>query len=716
MAKQIEILAKSVNYGNLSLLEHTEHVVKAVEIFARGYEYDFDVSIAKKGAILHDLGKAHPHFQRKIQHLNESTLDENRKWSYIHRHEISSMAFLPCFPEHEWPALIDLVIAHHKSIENDPRGRGIIDLAETDRHFVRNHLRDWDQWYVYGIEIIDRFGFSTKSISSEEAQSAINFVLTYCEDKKYGWSPWRGLLRSADHFASAFSHDTPLQLKRLFHVPDLGYYCDPMRKVEYFPLSYISAEDVRKHTMVVAPTGAGKTDYLLRRCRGRVFYTLPYQASINAMWERIRKTLPDQDVRLLHASSRIIAGDRIDEVILQPLAGSAVKILTPHQMAAIILGTAGFESMMLDLQGSDVILDEIHTYHDISRTMVLEIVRMLLHLDCRIHVGTATMPTVLYNEIKAVLGGDRAVLEVKLNEATLDTFDRHQVYKMEDELEIVEILENAFKSNEKVLAVYNTVPNAQRAFMLFEECFPNVPKMLIHSRFRRGDRAKLERELMDEYNTRSDACLVVSTQVVEVSLDISFDRMITQAAPLDSLIQRFGRVNRLRNMSTIGKYKPVHVIKPSGRVKPYELDTVRRSFDVLPDNGELLKERSLQELIDDVYPGVLNTNRKKIDVHLVFQNGCFTIKELTDCAKSTLVETLEIDSATCILQSDREKYLTAKWAERLHLEIPVNYNLIARHKSNYEQLEVGSYPFVIPQADDDYHKLGLKITEHDPVI
>lgn len=71
------ILAKSINYGNISLLEHTRHVVIAIKSFAR--EFKLDEAIAIKGAILHDLGKAHPYFQRKIKNFNEKSLYEKKK-------------------------------------------------------------------------------------------------------------------------------------------------------------------------------------------------------------------------------------------------------------------------------------------------------------------------------------------------------------------------------------------------------------------------------------------------------------------------------------------------------------------------------------------------------------------------------------------------------------------------------------------------------------
>src|SRR5690606_37790795 len=126
-------------------------------------------------------------------------------------------------------------------------------------------------------------------------------------------------------------------------------------------------------------------------------------------------------------------------------------------------------------------------------------------------------------------------------------------------------------------------------------------------------------------------CLVIATQVVEVSLDISFDRMITMCAPLDSLIQRFGRVNRRRTRQTIGKFKPVHVIAPSGSALPYKSEILKSSFDQLPSKGELLRERDIQNKIDAVFPTI---DSKEIDVHLKYKNGKMLLKELTDNRKS----------------------------------------------------------------------------------
>lgn len=710
-----ELLAKSPENGGLTLYQHTSHVVAAIEKFAA--DLGMDAVLARKGGILHDLGKGHPHFQHKIRKTGKAKtmLEMEAEKKVAHRHELSSLGFLPLFPEEEWNALIDLVVAHHKSTKDDPTMRGILDLKTNDREFMNFHLKEWDNWSPKALEVAARFGVSTRPISFEEARAALHYAVNYCEKRPKGWSPLKGLLRGADHFGSAFTHEVEEVLKRTFKTPDLRKFHEKRPTDWLYPLAGISTDDVRKHTIVVAPTGAGKTDFLLRRCRGRVFYTLPFQASINAMYDRIQKALPEKDdVRLLHSTSRLKAGDNWVEQTLQPLIGAGVKVLTPHQIASIIFGTSGYETVMLDVRGTDVILDEIHTYSEWSGAMVREIVRALLRLECRIHIGTATIPTVLYQQMLDILGGPEQVYEVKLPDTELDTFNRHIIYKEKnDPVRVREILEKAFANDERVLLVHNTVKDAQNSYTLWKSEFPEVEKMmLIHSRFRRKDRMSLEKDLTNNYNVRTkkeySPCLVISTQVVEVSLDISFDRMITACAPLDALVQRFGRVNRVRTEETIGKYKPVHILEPGDSALPYKKEILQASFAQLPD-GTVLEEREVQERIDAVYPII---ESKEIDVHLIFREEQYILKELTHRPKSIIVDALEIESATCILESDREAYESGTWERRIELEIPMAWSSLRWKAKKYVHLEIGSWPFVIPQTEAEHEELGLIL--HEP--
>ncbi len=676
---------------------HLNQVVVSIEKAAEAY--GFDKQTARYGAILHDIGKASPIFQNRLKPNYH-----RRHGEKPFRHELPSLFFLSVFNETFHPFLIEMVVAHHKSIENDTRSKGILDLEENFEDVFAIHKDGWDAWSKDALEIIASFGISTHKISISEAETNYYKAVDYTENvvKNQGYSEWKGLLMAADHFASAMLESTDNQLAKLFNIPNLEFF---NRQHELYPLSQIDASSNKKHTMVVACTGAGKTDFLFRRCKNRVFYTLPFQASINAMYNRVANDLaesnPNLDIRVLHSASSIAKRNGGEEErMLQGLMGSAIKVLTPHQIAGIIFGTRAFEATLLDLKGNDIILDEIHTYTEISRAIVIKIVEVLNRLGCRIHIGTATMPTDLYNRIINILGKEN-VYEVSLPENELDKFDRHIVHKLAEWQDADSIVNDAINDNRKVLIVCNRVKTAQEKYQYFEEEYPDIPILLIHSRFKRGDRNDKEKKLIGlnelgeaiyEFNTSSKACIVVATQVVEVSLDISFDLMITETAPLDSMIQRFGRVNRKRTKDTIGKYKPIYIVPPPEDKKealPYDVEILKNSFNVLP-NGELLREKDLQAKIDAVFPKV---DVMSIETHSIFKSdGTILIDYLTHRPKSYLLELLEIDSVSCILESDLEQYQNSNFEQRMMLEIPARYWQV----KNFPQCDYGNKPFIVP--------------------
>ena len=678
------ILAKHEDSGGMSLTKHLESVSKVAVVIAR--HLGMDENLAYKGAIMHDIGKTSPLFQHSMHSGYNPPPD------FVFRHEIASLFFLSLFAENERPAIIDMIVAHHKSVYNDVGRKGLLDL-DGDMDCFGRHSEKFAEWSETALQILELFGIKTHKISIEEAENNYEFAVEYCQKKQYNYSKWKGLLMAADHYASAMEEKTELTIDKLFIKPDLSFY---NRQHKLYPLSLISANDSRRHTLVTAPTGAGKTDFLLRRCKGRVFYTLPFQASINAMYDRIKKDLKDTDAQiyLLHAASRLkVENGKIAESILQRHIGASVKILTPHQMASVVFGIKGFEAMLTDLKGCDVILDEIHTYTSEIQAIVLKIIEILKTINCRIHVGTATMPTVLYKKIFELLGGKNEVYEVSLPDEILDSFNRHIIHKVSDFASCNDIIANAIGANKKVLIVCNQVKRAQTLYEIIDGIYPNIRKMLIHSRFKRCDRAKLEKSLKDDFNTTSDACIVISTQVVEVSLDISFDVMITECAPIDAMIQRFGRINRKRTEETIGKFKDIYVVQPPEKdsdARPYEIDVLQKSFDVLP-NDKVLEEKTLQNIIDKVYPDARFFNLKYSGA--VFENGKWLIRELCHKDKSALLDVLDINSVVCITQSDIEKY-KQNAAQRMELEIPVNYKTVSYN--NLDQLTEGSRPFIVP--------------------
>lgn len=738
------LLAKSPERGGLTLEEHTRHVASTAMRMAGAL--GLDAAQAHRGAVLHDAGKAHPAYQAMLVESSKrlsldrmdyapamceavaaELRDRRNKRNEAHRHEISSLLFLSLFSEEEWPVLTDMIVAHHKSVRKDHSMRGLLDLVDEflgpGRTFER-HVAPWEAWCEGALELLEAFGIKTRPVSLEEAHIAFDFAVEHCRNRSPGRSRWRGLLMGADRFASSMQHDAAEKAAGLFKTPDLSFYerGSPQTEdgVPIYPLAEMSTDDKRPHTLVQAPTGAGKTDFLLRRCQGRrVFYTLPFQASINAMYRRIRKELNGTggptDVRRLHAASRIEMDDMPEELepedaALQEFPGASVKVMTPHQLASVVFGMSGHEVTALDVAGQDVILDEVHVYSGPAQAMVVEIVKTLVHLGCRVHIGTATIPGALADLLIDVLGGEENVYRVSLEENVLDSFNRHTVHKLDDEEAARVQVQEVVKNGQRVLFISNRVSRAQERFRWAWEEFGKEQTMLIHSRFRREDRAGLEDDISD-FEKQDGPCVVCATQVVEVSLDISFDCMVTDAAPLDSLVQRFGRVNRRRNADTIGTHKPVYVVAPPEDDKdilPYEADTVRKSFALLPD-GDVLEEKSLRGRISKVYPKV---DLSSIESHLAVEDGAMLLPELWHNPSSVLMDVLEIDSAACVLHSDAEAYRYGNTEARMKLEIPVPWSTAWRFKDE-PQLERGNYPFVIDDShyNPDGVPLGLAFSE-----
>jgi CRISPR-associated endonuclease/helicase Cas3 len=690
MKKYNHILAKSADRkGNsgTTLIDHLEHVACVAEAFA---EYlGLDKKTARVGAILHDIGKASPVFQERLKPTYKRPLEGHDPY----RHELGSLLFLHLVDEPIRPQVIDMVVSHHKSMLGDKRGYGILDLDENRDDAFELHSKYWERWHDDALGILEYLGLDVRPISLEEAEETFEEIIEYCDDKENGWSIWKGLLIGADHYGSAMIYSTEEKVKKAFKIPNVGFY---NRQHYLYPLSLVSTDFPQKHTLVTAPTGAGKTDFLIRRCKGRIFYTLPFQASINAMYERIEKDLrkdnPDLDLRLLHAASRIVVKDDTEEKDLQNLVGASIKVLTPYQVASVVFASKGFETILADVQNCDIILDEIHTYSDVSKAIVLKIIEVLHHFGCCLHIGTATMPSKLYDAILEILG-KKNVYEFKLQNEELDKFDRHIIHKPTNFESLKPIIRQAIQERQKILIVRNRVVHSQELFRELSIEYPNIDKMLIHSRFKRGDRKQLETDLKDFYNESPNACIVVSTQVVEVSLDISFDLMITDAAPLDALVQRFGRINRKRTDETIGHYKPIYVLPPPEDekiAKPYDLEIINKSYEELP-NGKVFHERDAQGKIDKVFTTFEHPN---IEQNAQFKNGEFQIKELTHVNKSVLLESLGIDSVSCITESDKENYMCSNRDNRIQYEIPMRYWSVA--SKGLEQLEWGSHPFVIP--------------------
>jgi Predicted helicases len=119
-----------------------------------------------------------------------------------------------------------------------------------------------------------------------------------------------------------------------------------------------------------------------------------------------------------------------------------------------------------------------------------------------------------------------------------------------DNVLLDEVLEAAIKGA-LVVIICNLVKDAQKVYRRLRQIMiarnVSIEMDLFHSRFRFMDRQKIETGVMDRYGKgplRASARILVATQVVEQSLDLDFDWMITQLCPIDLLLQRLGRLYR----------------------------------------------------------------------------------------------------------------------------------------------------------------------------
>ncbi len=166
---------------------------------------------------------------------------------------------------------------------------------------------------------------------------------------------------------------------------------------------------------------------------------------------------------------------------------------------------------------------------------------------------SATFPKVLHEALSEVLGN---TTHVSADAALYKEFARHTLRLVEGSLTDPSTLEQIAQhacSGRSVLVVCNTVSTAINVHSILCERLAgtNVTVKLIHGRFNARDRFRKEQQLLARVGTRfrdrtSNPVVLASTQVVEVILDIDFDTLFTEPAPLESLVQRFGRVNRGR--------------------------------------------------------------------------------------------------------------------------------------------------------------------------
>lgn len=338
--------------------------------------------------------------------------------------------------------------------------------------------------------------------------------------------------------------------------------------------------------IVEAPPGEGKTEAALWLALSQIsgggrglYFALPTQATANGLYPRISTFLasgllvPDLVPQLVHGGLRPllapggIYADGRDEGALW-FAARRRGLVAPFGVGTVdqaLMGVLNAKHRFVRLFGladRTVVLDEVHAYDGYTSGLIASLVQWLAALDCSVVLLSATLPERQHRRlVQAWSGGSARELPVPAypritlversgrSSQRVAAASRRCTYRLRqhgaDVAEIGQAALGLAGEGRCVLVVCNTVARAQEVY----RALPGTAerRALFHARFPGDQRASIEQRILSAFGPgadRPDGFILVATQVVEQSLDIDFDVLITDACPIDLLFQRVGRVWR----------------------------------------------------------------------------------------------------------------------------------------------------------------------------
>lgn len=629
----------------------------------------------------HDFGKSSPSFQSYLR-------GQTTRWG--HRHEVLSLVFLKwiedSFEEDEFALLCAAVAYHHKDREKIHTWYSPPDPDECLGEIFAGLDLPEDETILNLYRWIDMYQHETIAWAGFPEDAGVKPVSLLCEREalrvvKDDYGQWileylkklRGWHRESPYGPYGSRSETALLLKGIVnwcdytasaHVESCGFedglsleYLEGRLDAAVFDSPYNHQKQSSKvdSAVLIAPTGSGKTEAsLIWACsqpdRGypvsRIIYMLPYQASMNAMHARLDKVFPGY-TGLEHGRSTLALyrqcldeGAELQKAIneariqskLSRLHCYPVRVTSPYQMLKGPYRLKGYELLLSDFVGATVILDEIHAYEVERLAKILATVEYLQEsMGTRVFIMSATLPGILIQKIQEILDTEDII---RADPETFAKFTRHQLECVDGDLLeerwLEEVCEKA-KQGVNVLVCCNTVSRTQEAYEYIKEASgTSVETILLHGRFTGADRLEKEKriqELVGSGSEKRGPVVVVSTQVVEVSLDIDLDECYTDPAPLDALVQRFGRVNRRKRRNLA----PVKVFTlPDDGQGIYDPNLVQASVEIVRRNcGRPINEQEISSWLDEIYSGEIASkwNREFEESYSMFRRSCIETME-----------------------------------------------------------------------------------------
>jgi CRISPR-associated endonuclease/helicase Cas3 len=393
-----------------------------------------------------------------------------------------------------------------------------------------------------------------------------------------------------------------------------------------------------------APMGSGKTETALAvyaqwakdNGHAGLYVAMPTTATSNQMHGRVADFLTRQfgeDIEplLVHGqallknhpeeSSVFEEGDADDDYAGEQawFLPRKKSLLAPFGVGTVdqafmsILQTKHFFVRLLGLHHKVVIFDEVHAYDAYMSELFTQLLIWLRQIGASVILLSATLPQKTRNSfVQAFTGSKETLPEKHYPRLTIASQDgKPDVIELprpenkvlgfdwlpRDEEAIIQRLETELQSGGCAVVICNTVGRAQKLYQrLAQRETPLCSQddlILFHARYPLAWREEIERKVLDKFGPnpndksqpnpqRPQKAILIATQVVEQSLDLDFDVLISDHAPLDLLLQRAGRLQR-------------HKVNGVERDQPFRLWVA-----IPPSEGELPKlERADKKVYDE---------------------------------------------------------------------------------------------------------------------
>lgn len=400
------------------------------------------------------------------------------------------------------------------------------------------------------------------------------------------------------------------------------------------------------------------------------YMALPTAATSNQMYGRLTKFLARHDplgstvAQLVHGTSWMLDSatpERMPELggDLPSEAGIALDWFRPRKrtlLAPYGVGTIDQAHMsvlhvpfcflrLFGLAGKVLIVDEVHAYDAYMSEFLEHLLRWCSALAVPVILLSATLPAgrrealarayspgvclnpgVAPYPLITLVGRDGTVRE----ESGFETASRLPVRLIQHKGllgmpdRIAEVVADAARRGGCIGVIANTITSAQSIYDALHRRLDgsDTELLLFHARFPAGRRQELEdavlerldkrsllKETDEHYRPRPRRLVLVATQVVEQSLDLDFDELFTELAPIDLILQRMGRLWRHDRPERHGRKEPsLHLLLPDGpdgALGPsgtvYNAFILRRTYQVLEGRMQITLPGDLRELVRRVY-------------------------------------------------------------------------------------------------------------------